>query len=214
MWTDWYKRNRSWHSLPWKKLIPSGTKTELKCLLVKFTGWQSGPSLTATRPEVSGTHNLKSTLLSAGPHSAEPAAAKKSQLRDISSPKSPSLNLLYRNKSCSFLMSKAFYTDKVFSSQLLCVLVMEPWEFPPCPLPAKHNFWAISAEYLHLNFSRARVTQPSLGLSIFQPWCGNKSSNCLLTLVTFSLQKKLLTLLCRAGLFSLSTSQHPFTTSI
>lgn len=214
MWTDWYKRNQSWHSLPWKKLIPSGTKTEQKHLLVEFTGWQSGPSLTATRPDISGTHNLRSTLLSAGPHSAEPAAVKKSQLKDISSPKSPNINLLYSNKSHFFLMSKAFYTDKIYPSQLLCILVMEPWGFPPCPLPAKHYFWAISAEYLHLNFSKARVTHPSLGLFISQPWCRNKSSNHLITLVTFSLQKKLLSHLCRAGLFSLNTSQHLFTTSI
>lgn len=47
------------------------------------------------------------------------------------SPETPNMNLSYKNKAHSFLMSKAFYTDKVYSSQLLCILVRESWFFPP-----------------------------------------------------------------------------------
>jgi len=46
--------------------------------------------------------------------------------RDTSSPENPDTHLPYKKESCSFLMRKAFYTDKVYSTQLLCILVTEP----------------------------------------------------------------------------------------
>lgn len=131
MWTDQYKRNQSWHSLPWTKLIPSGTKTKQKGLSVEPTGWQSRLSLAATRPwgfchQQPQEHFAfcRTTLCK---WEALP--------RDISSPESPNTILPYKTKGPSFLISKAFYTDKVYSSQLLCILVKEPWGFPPTPPP-------------------------------------------------------------------------------
>lgn len=47
---------------------------------------------------------------------------KEASLRSHSSPESPNKGLPYKNEGNSFLMSKAFYTDKVYSSQLLCIL--------------------------------------------------------------------------------------------
>lgn len=111
---------------------------------------QPGPGISATN---------RRALCFLQDHSVQSQLCWEALPRDISSPESPNTILPYKTKGPSFSISKAFYTDKVYSSQLLCILVKEPWGFPP-HLPAKYNFWSISAEYLHPNLSRAKVTHP------------------------------------------------------
>lgn len=110
MWTHRYKRNHSCRSMAWTKLNQLGFWSN---------PWGSG---------VFSPHCMKTGSPGRTLHS------KKHRQRDTSSPEVPNTNFLYENKARSSLMSKVLYNDKVYSSQMLCIFLTEPWFLlPPSP---------------------------------------------------------------------------------
>lgn len=105
------------------------------------------------------------------------------------SPETPNVNLSYKNKAHSFLMSKAFYTDKVYSSQLLCILVRESWFFPPIYLQS-----TISGAFLQniciQTLAELKPLTSRVDYFIYYVSYGNKYSDHHLTLVSPLLAKK------------------------